>query len=176
MRRAAQFASRSPRQAAMDKAESDRAAMELPVVEIDMTPAARDASDAPAAAASEQATTKLRSETWTEDQPERRARSRRRSALHGCLCFPGGRFANCTIQNLSVGGGRIRLKQAEQLPMAVVLLDFSNRLGHEAQVTWQEDETAGLQVSASYDLTNPRDERGHELRRLYDEVSAGEDA
>ena len=167
MRRAAQISSKSPRQSALDWA-----AMDLPVLEIAPNPGAAARPDG---AASPGTATKLRSETWSDDQPERRVRSRRRSALRGCLCFPGGRAANCTIQNLSVGGCRIRLKEDGQLPMAVVLLDFSNRLAHEAQVTWQEGETAGLEFSASYDIANPRDQRGHELKRLYDEAAAGQE-
>ena len=166
MRRAAQFSSRSPRQAALDQAAHDQAALDLARVAASIEPPAQ-------AVPGPEVGTKQRSETWSEDQPERRVRSRRRSALRGCLCMPGGRWANCTIQNLSVGGGRIRLKQDSQLPMTVVLLDFSNRLAHEAQVTWQEGETAGLEFSASYDITHPHDERGHELRRLYDEAAAG---
>jgi hypothetical protein len=96
----------------------------------------------------------------------RRAEARRRSALSGRLLLDEGRSEPCGIQNLSVSGARVRMQMQTPLPHALCLLDLTHWLAHDAEVKWQNGETAGLRFKASHDLNHPRTDRERELHRL----------
>lgn len=97
---------------------------------------------------------------------ERRRQTRRRSALAGRVLLGEGRSSPCGIQNLSVGGARVKLNAPLPLPHQVCLLDLTHWLAHDAEVRWQDGETAGVRFTASHDLRNPHTERERELHHL----------
>jgi hypothetical protein len=88
----------------------------------------------------------------TSPAENRRGHGRRRSALAGEIVFEGGARLGCTIQDLSVGGARVRLMGSwpEERPRG--LNDLTNGMAHEITVRWKAGPIAGLRFTGSRDL------------------------
>lgn len=88
-------------------------------------------------------------------QDNRRRQGRRRSLLAGELLFDDGACLGCTIQDLSVGGARVRVSTAWPEGRLLTVLDLTNGLLHEAHVRWRAGPVAGVRFSASRHLQQP---------------------
>jgi hypothetical protein len=93
-----------------------------------------------------------------------RKSDRRKVTLGAMLAHPDGSFCiSCQIKNLSPRGTSIRLKNAQDVPDRVYLLDTRTNLIYDAQVKWRRSPNFGLEFRHCYLFSDaPTDE----LRRI----------
>lgn len=125
----------------------------LPIFEVAYEPPAPPEPEVPAPAAQ---TPNLPTPRPVAPQDNRRDHGRRRSALAGELIFEGGRSVRCTIQDLSVGGARMRLLEPWPEGALTNLIDHTNGLAHDATLRWRAGPIAGVRFTASRDLQSFR--------------------
>jgi hypothetical protein len=78
---------------------------------------------------------------------------------------------NCAIKNLSVGGAQVRVSPDVPLIGKVHLIDITNGLAHECQVSWRSGPNTGLSFVASYDLRHPPNQRAAALASLWAQLA-----
>lgn len=82
----------------------------------------------------------------------KRSEARKSANVRGRAVFADKTFLDCTIEDTSPSGARIRLSRRSQLPSRFLLLNVKDRAVHDASIMWQDGEHAGVRFEESHVL------------------------
>lgn len=75
----------------------------------------------------------------------RRQHARHASEAAAVIHLPDGRHAiRCTVQDISLGGARLRLETSFALPLSFTLTVPAERIVRSCTLVWRNDEEAGV--------------------------------
>ncbi len=107
-----------------------------------------------------------------EDNPppkEFRSLGRKRALLSAVgVSADGAMTFDCTIRDLSAGGGKIRSKGV-QLPDRFYLINIRDQVAYDATVAWKRNGEVGLKWNNVIPLAGTLDVRFAHLRKIWSE-------
>jgi len=104
-----------------------------------------------------------------EPPVDRRAAPRGRTLLRGRICH-GPHYVisvPCGIKNLTAEGALLQIADLQPLPPAFALINITAGLAYEAQLTWRQDNLAGVALRSCLDLHQPVEGELKALRRIW---------
>lgn len=108
------------------------------------------------------------SDSSSDDDAGKRGQPRQRVLLSGKLVHsPGELTVDCTIQDISSAGARVRLPPDTLVGEPVYLINMSHGLGFRARIAWRKDNRAGLAFTRHFDLHKVEEDAPKVLRRLW---------
>ena len=100
--------------------------------------------------------------------PEQRADRRRRTLFTGRIVHSRDLLTvECSIQNISRSGARVKLAGAQAIGEPVYLVDMRHGLAFKTTVRWRRDDRLGLAFTDYYDLSKPNPGLPELVRRLW---------
>ena len=109
-----------------------------------------------------------KSEAPAVDRADHRRQHRRRVLLSGRLVHSISEMTvDCTIQDVSSTGARLRLPEATLLSEPLFLIDLTHGLAFKTRVAWRKENRAGLAFIQYFDLSQADGPAPKRLRRLW---------